>query len=176
MQIEFRSAIYKITNVVNNKCYIGSAVDVYTRLAVHKSGLRHGKKINKHLQSAYNKYGRQNFKFEVLEYVSDKTNLLKREQIWINYFQSYLPNFGYNKRQIPNSNLGIKRKHTEETKAKIGAANSKALIGGKHSDETKIKMSNSHKGKPKSIEHRKSLKEAWVRRKQTKSGWSSTWL
>lgn len=156
-------AIYKITNLVNNKCYIGSAVDVVTRLAVHKSGLKYHKQPNAHLQSAYDKYGNDNFSFDILEVVNDKTQLLKREQIWINYFKSYEPEFGYNKRKIPNSNLGIKRKHSDETKRKIGEANSKALLGFKHSEETKAKMSLAKKGKPKS---RESIKLAWIKRKQ----------
>lgn len=176
-EIEFNSAIYKITNVVNNKCYIGSAVDVYTRLAVHKSGLKYGKQPNKHLQSAYDKYGIENFKFEVLEYVLDKVDLLKREQIWINYFQSCDRRFGYNKRQIPNSNLGVRRPHSEETKLKIGLANSKALLGKTHSEVTKLKMSLAKKGKPKSEQAKANMKAAWARKKrQLNNGWSSTWL
>lgn len=165
MEIEFKSgsAIYKITNIVNNKCYIGSAVDVYTRLAHHKYGLKHNKQINKHLQASYNKHGLVNFRFEVLEYITDKSKLLFREQIWINYFQSYDPNFGYNKRKIPNSNLGVKRKHSEETKRKIGNANKKALLGKFHSEITKFRMSIAAKGKPKSKE---SIKLAWIKRKQ----------
>lgn len=177
MEIEFNSAIYKITNVANNKCYIGSAVDVYTRLAVHKSGLKYNKQPNEHLQSAYNKYGLENFRFEVLEYVSDKHQLLKREQIWINYFESYDPKFGYNKRKIPNSNLGIKRPHSEETKLKIGLSNSKSLLGKAHSVETKVKMSIAKKGKKKSEQAKANMRLAWVLRKKLKNnGWSDKWV
>jgi len=167
MQIEFKSAIYKITNVANGKCYIGSAVDVYTRIAVHKSGLKYGTQPNKHLQASYNKHGFINFKFEVLEYVSDKHKLLHREQLWINYFKSCDPKFGYNKRKIPNSNLGIKRKHSSETKAKIGKSNSISLLGAKHSETTKAKMSKSHKGVAKSDAHKLALKKAWELRRLT---------
>jgi len=179
MEIEFKSAIYKITNVVNNKCYIGSAVDVYTRLAVHKSGLKYGKQPNKHLQSAHDKYGAENFRFEILEYVIDKTKLLVREQIWINYFESYKPEFGYNKRKIPNSNLGIRRAHSDETKRKIGEANKISQIGKVQSAECVAKRAASLKGKTKQT--KESMRLAWVKRKEKykeangRSGWSASW-
>lgn len=82
MEIEFKSGIYKITNIVNNKSYIGSAVNVSHRLTTHKYKLRHNTQPNQHLLSAYNKYGFENFKFQVLEYVENKEFLLVREQLW----------------------------------------------------------------------------------------------
>lgn len=167
MEVEFKSAIYKITNVANNKCYIGSAVDAYTRLAVHKSGLKYGKQPNKHLQASFIKYGINNFKFEILEYIADKNNLLFREQIWINYFQSYDPKFGYNKRKKPNSNLGIKRPHSEETKRKIGEANSISQLGKIMSQEQKDKIAKAHKGRHATEQARLNMKLAWEIRRTT---------
>ncbi len=167
MEIEFKSAIYKITNIVNHKCYVGSAVNAYHRLKTHEWRLRNKTQANKHLQSAYDKYGLSNFRFEVLEYVTDKNVLLIREQIWINYFKSYEPEFGYNKRKIPNSNLGIKRPHSKETKLKIGLANSKSQLGKTHSAETKAKMSAAKKGKAKSDQARLNMMSAWEIRRET---------
>lgn len=166
MEIEFKSGIYKITNIVNNKCYIGSAIVISKRFHVHKWVLKNKRKTNDHLQASYDKYGAENFKFEVLEYISDKTKLLFREQIWINYFQSYDAKFGYNKRRIPNSNLGVKRPHSEETKIKIGLANSKSQIGKKHQWWTIAKMSSAKKGKFKSEQAKENMRLAWIKRRE----------
>lgn len=166
MEIELKSGIYKITNIANGKCYIGSAITISSRLRVHKSGLQRNKKINAHLQRAYNKHGLLNFKFEVLEYVTDKAQLLFREQIWINYFESYNPNFGYNKRKIPNSNLGVKRPHSEETKKKIGEANSKSQLGKEHAWWTIAKMSSAKKGKIKSEQAKENMRLGWIKRRE----------
>ena len=49
--------IYKIINVVNNKFYVGSAVDLKRRKTRHFSELRTGKHNNRYLQSSWDKYG-----------------------------------------------------------------------------------------------------------------------
>ena len=51
------SGVYKITIIVNNKIYIGSAVSIYERYYTHIGHLRKGKHRSKHLQSSFNKYG-----------------------------------------------------------------------------------------------------------------------
>lgn len=53
--------IYKIINLKNNKIYFGSSNNLYKRSADHFSALRKGKHENKHLQSAFNKYGEDSF-------------------------------------------------------------------------------------------------------------------
>ena len=60
--------IYRITNTINNKCYIGQTKDYEQRFAEHKRLLRRNKHQNPHLQSAWNKYGEKNFSFDVIEY------------------------------------------------------------------------------------------------------------
>lgn len=99
--------IYKITNLKNNKIYIGSSNNLKQRLRQHKSFLKLNEHCNKHLQSSYNKYGIENFKFEILELVEEK-NLEDKEEYYINLFDSTNNKKGYNKRVICNTNKGRK--------------------------------------------------------------------
>jgi len=49
-KLELKSGIYKITNIANNKCYIGSAVNITARFATHRHQLRNEKHHSKYLQ------------------------------------------------------------------------------------------------------------------------------
>ena len=80
MDVDTSSGIYMLYNIVDNKYYIGSAVNLRERWLGHKSFLNCNNHHSQHLQNAWNKYGEQSFKFQVLEYVADKNELLKREQ------------------------------------------------------------------------------------------------
>ena len=83
--------IYKITNKINNKCYIGQTADYKRRFNEHKAKGYDNEK-NKSLYLAFDKYGIENFIFEIIE---DKTpNYNEREKFWIKYYDSY--NNGYN--------------------------------------------------------------------------------
>ena len=60
--------IYKITNLINNKFYIGSTQGSFTkRRGEHLTELNGNYHKNKHLQASYNKYGKDNFLFEIIE-------------------------------------------------------------------------------------------------------------
>jgi hypothetical protein len=116
------SGIYKITNVVNGKCYIGSSVNVKVRFYAHKSHLKHNKHDNRHLQAAYNKYGVDNFLFEVLEEcAADKAVLEDREQHYMDLLNACHEDHGYN--LAPRAYICIGVKHTAEAIAKRVAAN-----------------------------------------------------
>lgn len=60
------SGIYKITNTINNKYYIGGAVNIRSRLRRHIYDLRHGKHSNIYLQRSFNKYGFNIFNIEII--------------------------------------------------------------------------------------------------------------
>jgi len=72
--------IYRIRNLVNNKCYIGSAKNLHNRVVKHLSDLRRNTHHSIVLQRAYNLYGELNFVVEVIEQVTQET-LLQREAI-----------------------------------------------------------------------------------------------
>ena len=87
--------IYKITNKLNNKVYIGqTSSSIEERWSSH---IRDAKKIDKEkrpLYNAINKYGPDSFIIEELEEINDNLELLKKEIYWIEYFDTYRN--GYN--------------------------------------------------------------------------------
>lgn len=112
--------IYKITNQLNNKCYIGQTTDYKRRFQEHKN-LGYGVEENKLLYYAIKKYGIENFSFEVIEDKTSKYN--EREKYWIQYYDSF--ENGYNMTEggeEPPLNIGINNPfatHTEEEIEKI---------------------------------------------------------
>ena len=79
------SGIYCIENFTNHKTYIGSSKNIYQRLLKHFALLRHNKHQNPHLQSAWNKYGEDSFRWYILE-LCDNSELAKLEQQCIDLF------------------------------------------------------------------------------------------
>lgn len=151
------SGIYIIRNLLDRKVYIGSAaVSLNKRRTHHLCTLRKGTHCNSHLQSAWNKYGEDAFEFTVVE-TCDKSRCIAREQYWIDYYDATNPALGYNICPVAGGPTG--RPCSEETRAKIGAANSIANKGKGHpqSEETKAKISVGHLGKTLSSSHRRTL-------------------
>lgn len=145
--------IYTITNIVNGKMYIGYTNDLYTRGKKHLSELRNKEHNNPYLQNSFNKYGEQNFKFEVLEECEERF-LVSQEHYWVLLLRTKEEEFGYNiKETHPNS---IGGRHSQETKNKISKINkgrkrpdNQLIWGGKkHSEETKAKISKAKLGVP----------------------------
>lgn len=143
--------IYKIINIVNNKFYVGSAVDLKRRKARHFSELRHGRHNNRHLQAAWVKYGEQAFVFVVVEELANDADLLAAENVWLKEHvgKDYCYNIGVD---ATAPHLGMSGplsptwgyKHTPEALTQIGAA-SKARI---QSEEEKAKRRVTMRGKP----------------------------
>ena len=100
-----RPAIYTIRNTVNSKIYIGSTWNLRKRFKTHVDLLRTARHFNKHLQSAWTKYGEDSFAFEVLEMGLTKANIIERENFWIS---ALLP--GYNKSSAIAGMLGYKHR------------------------------------------------------------------
>lgn len=160
------TGVYKFTNIVTGKVYIGSSSNIIRRYENHIHSLRGNRSDLVKLQNSVNKYGICNFTFSITEFVDDIKDLLEREEYWITFYDSTNQEKGYNIRSIPNSNLGFKQ--SKETKAQISSsltgrecskdtrkkiANS--LIGSKRSKQSKEKMSIAAKGRPSG--HRKAI-------------------
>jgi group I intron endonuclease len=151
-EINNNSGIYTITNLINNKIYIGFCQNFRSRYGDHKSTLFYSKHGNEYLQRAYDKYGSENFIFEILE-ECNKEYLASQENYWANLLNVHNRNYGYNIQPTHPNNLKI---HSERTKLKIKLSTK----GVKKSEQTKEKMSLGMKGKLKSLEHRKNLSKA----------------
>jgi group I intron endonuclease len=112
--------IYKITNIVNNKCYIGITTkdNPNDRWRGHIHSIKYGNGCPL-LVSAFNKYGLDKFKFEILILCFDE-DLYCYEKEYILKYNSLCPS-GYNAH--PGGEFGGNfkgKKHTEETKRKLG--------------------------------------------------------
>jgi group I intron endonuclease len=105
-----KCGIYLIINLINGKRYIGSSKDLYERLYHHVWSLNRGSHENKHIQSAWNKYGESSFEYGILEYCQERERL-EREGHYISTI-----NPEYNMDEI---NLDGLTSHSKESKNKI---------------------------------------------------------
>ena len=87
------TGIYKITNLYNNKVYIGQTGNLGQRRHQHFAALRSGHHENRAMQADYKKYSRY-FRWDIIEFC-ELDQLNEREIYWINKYNSFQP-FGYN--------------------------------------------------------------------------------
>lgn len=160
------SGIYLIKNIANNKIYIGSAINIHRRWKEHKLQLKEGKHHSYHLQSAWNTYGEQSFKFEILEEVSNPQHLLAYEQVYLDYYKSYEKEKGYNICKVAGSHYGLKR--SEETKQKMSEAKQNM------SEETKRKIGEASKGRKHNEQSKQKMREAKKKIRETLNGRKQT--
>ena len=97
--------IYKITNLINNKTYIGQSNCIERRFAQHKSPYEQNRNSEKPLYKAIKKYGINNFSFDIIEECPEE-DLNNRELYWINFYNSLVHNNGYNIRAGGEGNCG----------------------------------------------------------------------
>lgn len=135
-----KSGIYMWKNNLNQKTYVGSAVDLSKRLGSYYNESELNRN-SRPIKDALIKYGHKDFTLEILEYCP-QTKLLDREQFYIDFF---VPE--YNILKFANSLLGFK--HSQETIEKL---KSKII-----SPEHKELISSIHKGKFVSPETRNKL-------------------
>ena len=98
--------VYKITNLINNKCYIGSSIRVEKRWRQHINSSKNinDKKYNYPLYQDFRKFGLENFTFEII--FDDFNSIYEMEdyeQKMIDKYNSLTPN-GYNQTRMTHSN------------------------------------------------------------------------
>lgn len=143
--------IYKIINVINNKFYVGSAVDFTKRKRRHWWALRSQRHANKHLQAAWNKYGEDAFKFVIVEEIPVGSDILAAENVWLKEHvgKEYCYNLGSDAIAFTrgcygekNPMWGKKFNHTDEAKARISKASKERI----QTEEEKAKRRKSMQG------------------------------
>lgn len=171
------SGVYAISNKVNGKTYVGSALSLRGRMLTHRSCLRRGTHDNTHLQRSWNRYGENSFRFDVLQTCSPD-RLILCEQKWIDFLDSAVRKHGYNLCPTAGSLLG--HRHSEETRAlyrkqrkgtvPVAATRAAAIAnrGKKRSPEIGAKISASQKGRKYSPETLANMKAGHWR---NKPGW-----
>lgn len=148
--------IYKITNLINGKVYIGfTAREPQKRWSQHK---HHAKKqTNRKLYNAIRKYGVDNFRFEVIFESDDMDYTLNiKEPEFINQYNSIEEGYNYS---IGGEAASFGRRDSVETRKK----KSESRKGLKHSEETKAKIGNAHRGKVVSAESREKMRQSQLR-------------
>lgn len=147
--------VYKITNTLNNKCYVGYtkfSIDKRWNQHIHRSNKRN---INAKFDNALRKYSIANWNVEVLEEGLTVNQSKVKEQFYINLFDSY--NNGYNSTLGGDGNQGIimsEESNKKRSNALKGKPKNYVRMHGKtHSNESKLKISSSHKG----------MKKPWVK-------------
>lgn len=138
--------IYKTTNLINNKIYVGK--DRLHRDNYYGSGVI--------IRRAILKYGKENFKKEILEECEFEKELNEKEKFWIKELNSIVPN-GYN--ITPGGEGGdtftnnpnkeqIREKYKERPKPKITGKSLEEVYGNKKAQIIRNNLSNSHKNLP----------------------------
>jgi group I intron endonuclease len=180
------TGVYCIECLADGKSYVGSASKSLTkRLWTHRSLLSKGRHTNLHLQAAWDKYGKESFRFSVLEQCLPSECLVK-EQGWIDQLDACNKEKGFNKAPVAGSTLGVK--HTIETRNKVSAAlkgkkkteeHAAAIKKGKQVISQRTRQKLSDRAQNRTAEHQAklsnnhvaqfkrsySLRKAWIRRK-----------
>ena len=169
--------IYKITNLINGKVYIGQSINIYKRWKEHKNKNNWNKK-KQIIYSAFKKYGLDNFNFEIIE-ICNKKMLNEKERFYIKLYKSYVydkNSNGYNATLGGESNLGMVL--SKESKKKMSNARKGKYKGednpryGQHLSESEKKnISEKNKGNNKGVPRSEEVK---IKISKTKKGYKHT--
>lgn len=132
--------IYKFTNLINGKIYVGSTINVYNRLKEHRNAISNEQRYISRFYQALRKYGWESFMFDVIE---ECCPLLRNEyeNKWINYYHTLERGCGYNLMlaDLTNKSEETKQKMSEKSKGR------QTWLGKHHTQESKDMNSRSCK-------------------------------
>ena len=137
--------IYKITNIQNNKVYIGQTIrPVEQRFHRHLNDALNNV-IDTHFARAIRKYGKENFVIEIIDSASNQQELTQKEQYWIKYYNS--TEIGYNETNaISKCGGNTYQSKTPEEMNNIKEKLRQTKIGNKNPMAKKIKRINIQTG------------------------------
>ena len=133
--------IYKITNIQNNKIYIGQTIrPIKDRFHRHINDALNNV-IDTHFARAIKKYGKENFKIEEIDTATSQEELTQKEQYWIQYYNSVQE--GYNETDaISKCGGNTYQSKTEEEMEVIKEKIRQSKLGAKNPMAKKIKRTN----------------------------------
>lgn len=130
--------IYKITNKINNKVYIGQTTKTISeRFQRHKNDAL-SNRLNTHLAKAIRKYGVENFIIEQIDTAKTQQELTEKEYYWINFYDA--THKGYNETDSMKKCGGNTYKNkTPQELAQISEKIRASKMGGKNPNAKKVK-------------------------------------
>ena len=137
--------IYKITNIQNNKVYIGQTIrPIEQRFHRHLNDALNNV-IDTHFARAIRKYGKENFVIEIIDSASNQQELTQKEQYWIKYYNS--TETGYNETDATSKCGGnTYQSKTPEEMNSIKEKLRQTKIGNKNPMAKKVKRINIQTG------------------------------
>lgn len=156
---QYNQGVYCIKNTKTNKIYVGSVTYTHStwksqirsfrkRKQEHWNLLKGNKHFNGYLQSSWNKYGESVFEFLILEIIDDCMKVKEREQYWIDNFECYNRDKGYNMSPVSVGTLGMKMSNEVRQKmSETRRGENGSFFGKKHTEEAKRRMSQKRAGK-----------------------------
>jgi len=143
MQLNIKNMfIYKLTNTLNNKIYIGLTTEsISERCRKRIAEAKYRDSRNSYILNAIRKYGSEVFNVEQIDTANSLAELRQKEIFYIQQYNSTDRKIGYNLTKGGEGNLGLKM--SDETKDKIR----QKKLGNKWSEERKLKHSEILKSK-----------------------------
>lgn len=131
--------VYKATNLINNKIYIGITTQKFDK----RRRCHYASKDNSRFHKSLQKYKKEDFKWEIIDTALSIDELKEKEIYWINFYNSYNFAHGYNSTLGGDFPWSYRKPMSIETKQKLSRINTgcgNAFFGKKHTKETKKKL------------------------------------